>query len=108
MGMRLIFDPRLEIDGESFAAQWRERPDNLALGSFVVERPVPRTFGEPSIMLTFIGGLAAGVLQNALWDGIKWTYGRLCASKGKPVQDVEVQDVKQADGTEVTVLRVKE
>lgn len=108
MEIRLVFDPRLDIDGESFAALWRERPDNLAMGTFAVERSGHRTFGEPATMLTFLGGVAVGVLPNALWDGIKWTYGRLCAKKGEPAREVELLSVKQPDGTEITILRIKE
>ena len=47
-----------------------------------MERSGPATFGEPAAILIFVAGVAAGVLPNALWDGIKWTYDRLCASKG--------------------------
>ena len=77
MEIRLVFDPHLEIDGESFVAQWRESADNLALGTFRAESSGMRTFGEPSTILTFLGGVAVGVLPNALWDGIKWTYGQI-------------------------------
>jgi hypothetical protein len=43
-----------------------------------------------------------------LWDGIKWTYGRLRAAHGKPVHEVVLQNIKQADGAEVTILQIKE
>jgi len=106
--IRLMFDPGLEIDAEAFANEWRERPDNIALGSFAVERSGPRTFADPVTILTFVAGVAVGVLPNALWDGIKWTYTRLCANKGKPVRELSFQNVKQPDGTEVTILRIKD
>lgn len=108
MGIRLVFDPSLEVNATSFAKQWHEHPDNQTLGSFVVaDASSPQTFGEPSTMLTFLGGVAVGVLPNALWDGIKWTYARLCASQGKPAREVEMQHFKQPDGTEITVIRIK-
>lgn len=106
MEVRLVLDPRLQIDEESFARRWRERPENLALGAFAVERSGPQTFGEPSTMLTLVSTVVGGVLTNALWEGVKWTYGRLCAQKGKPAEEVEFQQIKLPDGTEVTVLRL--
>jgi len=108
MEVRLALDPRLEIDGETFAAAWRENPANLALGSFTVDPSSPRTFTEPSIILTFISGVAVGALPNALWDGIKWTCQRLSNAKRKSLPELVFQHVKQPDGTEITLLRLKE
>lgn len=109
LGNTWVFDPRLEVNAAHFAEQWREHPENHALGSFAVaDSSGPQTFGEPGTVLTFLGGVAVGVLPNALWDGIKWTYARLCASQGKPAREVEMQHFKQPDGMEITVIRIKE
>ncbi len=108
--VRVVFDPRLNITAEDFAAQWRAEPENLRIGQ-VATAPLPgatRTMGDPGTAMAIVTGILLGVPSNAIWDAIKTTYSHLCASRNEPEKSIEIQHTKYPDGTEVTIIRCKE
>ena len=110
MPAQIIFDPRLSITAEEFAAQWRETPENRGIGQMSAE-PFPhgrQTFGEPGTAIAVLTGILLGVPSNAIWDALKATYQRLCHSRGETAQDIEIEHTKHPDGTEVTIIRLKD
>ena len=110
MPAQILFDPRLNITAEEFAAQWRETPENLRIGQMSAE-PFPsatRTFGEPSTMIAVLTGILLGVPSNAIWEALKATYQHLCDSRGETAKAIEIEHTKHPDGTEVTIIRLKD
>ena len=110
MEVRIAFDPRLEVACEEFAAHRSHSSDNLAIGRISVANPdiSTGTFGEPSTAIAVLTGILLGVPSNAIWDAIKSTYQRLCASRKEKAKPVEIQLIEYPDGTRVTIVRMKE
>jgi hypothetical protein len=108
--VRISFDPRLDVTVEEFAAQWRGSPENLAMGEIAEGRMAPSagTFSEPATAIAILTTILLGVSSNAIWAAIQATYRRLCASRNQPAKSVELQHIQCPDGTEITILRLKE
>ena len=108
METQIAFDPRLGVNATEFAAQWQQTPENHAIAQISVANPSStQTFGEPATLIT-LSTIALGVATNAIWDAIKSTYHRLCASNNHQAKPIEIQQIKYPDGTEITIVRLKD
>ncbi len=109
MEMQIAFDPRLGVNATEFAAQWQQTPENHAVGQMSLARTHPtQTFTDPQTAVAILTGILLGVPSNAIWDAIKSTYHRLCASNNQPSKPIEFGQIKTPEGTEMIIVRWKE
>ncbi|MBV8729892.1 MAG: hypothetical protein JO336_08795 [Acidobacteriia bacterium] len=66
------------------------------------------TFGDPTSAMAILTDVAVGLAVSAIWDGVKLVYSQLCAAKKERPKEIEFQSISAADGTEITIVRVKE
>ena len=104
--MRLILDPALDITTEEFVRHWEADREMTQLANARLE-PAPRADFSDASWIAVLTGVALGVPSNAIWDAIKHSYARLAASRRREPAETEFVHMKQPDGTEITMLRIK-
>jgi hypothetical protein len=104
--LRLIFDPASGVTAEEFVRQWTADQDLQRHATATLERLPQTAFGDP-VWMAVLAAIALGVPSNALWDAIKYTYARLAQSQQREPAETEFVHIKEPDGTEITLLRIR-
>ena len=105
MKVGIVFDPRLGVDSSEFVSHWSANPNNRTISEMAVASS--GTFGEPTAMI-MLTGVATGLAVKGISALIEAIYAQLCAAKNERPKEIEFQHVSQADGTEITIVRLKE
>ena len=109
MKVGIVFDPSLGVDTREFVTHWAANPNHRAIGDLQLASAAPSgTFGDPTTAMAILTDIGVGLAASVIWDSIKAVYAQLCASRHERPRDIEFQHMRQADGTEITVVRLKE
>jgi hypothetical protein len=109
MKVGIVFDPRLGVDRNEFVSHWSANPESRAIGEMQLASAAPSgTFGDPTAAMVILTSVAAGLAVNAISASVKAIYAQLCAAKNERPKETEFQRISQADGTEITIVRLKE
>ncbi len=102
--IRVALSPELNLDADAFVDAWNEFPESRDVSEARVEEPTGQQF-DPLISsgLAVLGSVATGLLTSALYDLIKRTLVRKEVHK-----ETEITQLKQPDGTELLVVKIKE
>lgn len=109
MKIGIVFDPRLGVGRSEFISHWSANPNTRPIGKMQMASAAPSsTFGDPTSAMAILTDVAVGLAVSAIWDSIKAIYAQVCAAKNERPKEIEFQRISQTDGTEITIVRIKE
>ena len=105
MDYQIAFSPDVGVSTADFVAAWNATPECQAVAEAQLGQP-SHTQYDPALLggaVAVLGGVALGVVSNAVYDLIKNALIKQGVRKR-----TEIQQFKQPDGTELLVVTIVE
>ena len=97
MEYKVALDPSLDLKTEEFVERWNSSEEHHKVAKAHLEEGKGELLDPTGTTLAILGGVAIGVMTNALYDLIK----KLVA---KEESTVSYKLIKQSDGTNLIVI----